>query len=254
MRRALHSLAASSPRGSLAAITADQAAQQAMPTSAISKRAGFTQQVYNDILQAAQSGQFVGFQPAGDCSGTSSVKPAILSTAGGLALTFGKFAGPAAPFVLAGGAIATIFGIVFGHHSAAVAAERKVICAAVPAANDALAAIYQAVQNGTMSPQQGQQALAGLLQQFMSTVQPIIKNDATHCNAACVWVKELTAIVAYQTSVYQDMIDNTGPSASTPAGAITGAIAAPVNALATQFGIPPIALYIGGAFLLWQLL
>jgi len=240
----------------LGAITADAAAQIAMPTSTISKTAGFTQAVYNVILQAAQSGQFVGPFPA-TCSGgkLSLVKPVITATAGGLALKFGTMAGPAAPVLLAAGAILSIFGAVFAHHTAAVAQEQKVLCGAIPSAQDALASVYDAVSSGVMSPQQGQQALSGILAQFTQTVQPIIKNDAAHCNAACTWVKQLTAIVAAKSSQYQDMIDST--AATIAAGGAAGAVAtvqSSVDSAATSLGIPPLLLYAAGGLLLFKLL
>jgi len=149
--------------------------------------------------------------------------------------------------VLAVGALGSLFGIVFGHHAAAVAAERKVLCAAVPSANDTLSAIYDAVGNGTMTPQQGQQALAGLLSQFAATVAPIIKSNSSQCNAACVWIKQLTAIVARQSSILQDTID---AAAKSPVSSAASSILSPF----TSSGIPPWLLYAAGGVLLWKVL
>src|SRR6266436_1495968 len=134
-------------RRGLAAITADEAAQQAMPKSAIRSTPGFTQTVYNDIVSAASGAQFVDWNQS-QCSGSgvNMAKPVIATTVGGLALKFLPQAFAAGPIVggvvLAVGALGSLFGIVFGHHAAAVAAERKVLCAAVPSANDTLSAIY----------------------------------------------------------------------------------------------------------------
>jgi hypothetical protein len=222
-----------------------------MPKSTISKTAGFTQAVYDQIEQAADSGQFIGFQQSG-CKGVNLAKPAITATGGALALKFAGATGPAAPFVAIGGALATLFGLVFGHHAAAVAQEQKVICAAVPSANDTLAAIYQAVGAGTLTPQQGQQALAGLLSDFTNTVHPILKMDSSHCNAACVWVKQLTAIVARQSSILQDQIDKAAAAAATtPSPGASSSIFSPASA---GGGIPSWLLYAAGGVLLFKLL
>lgn len=243
-------------RRGLAALTPDQAAQQAMPQFAISSKAGFTQTVYNNIKSAAQAGQFVSWDQS-QCSGSgvNMAKPVISSTIGGLALQFAPKAFAAGPVVggvvLAVGALGTLFGIVFGHHAAAVAKERKVLCAAVPSANDTLSAIYQAVQSGTMTPQQGQQALAGLLSQFSAAVAPIIKSNSSACNAACVWVKQLTAIVAMQTSILQDQID---AAAKSPVTSAASSILAPIESAAASTGIPSWMLYAAGGLLLFKLL
>jgi len=189
----------------LGSITADQAAQVAMPSSSISKTAGFTQTVYDDIVAAANNGNFTDFNPSG-CSGIKASGATIGLTVGGaLALKFAAMTGPAAPFVALGGAVAELFGAIFGHHAAAVAKERSVICAAVPAASDSLTAIDQAVQSGTLTPAQGISGLQNLLSSFTQTVQSILKSNSSQCNAACVWVKMLTAIVAKKSADYQDL-------------------------------------------------
>jgi hypothetical protein len=224
----------------LGAITPDAAAQQAMPQSAISKTPGFTQSVYDNILQAAQTGQFASFDPGTTCKGASFAKPVLTSTIGGLALKFGAYAGPAAPFVLIAGGIATLFGAIFGHHAQAVAKERQVICAAVPAAQDSLSAIDGAVQNGTITPEQAQQALDSLLSSFTATVKAITKNSSSQCNAACTWIKQLTAIVALKKSQYADLA--------------TQQAANPVSSAAQSLGLPPLVLYAAAGFVLSLLL
>jgi len=189
----------------LGAITPDQAAQTAMPQSSISGKAGFTQAVYNGIVAAAQAGNFTNFNPSG-CTG---VKPSgatiALTTGGSLALSIAPFTGPAAPFVAVGAGLAELFGAIFAGHSAAVAKERQVECAAVPAASDSLTAIDQAVQAGTITPQQASTGLDNLLSQFTQQVSSITKMDSSQCNAACVWIKTLTAIVAEKKSQYADL-------------------------------------------------
>jgi hypothetical protein len=118
-------------------------------------------------------------------------KPALISQAGGQALQFAEFTGPAAPFVLAAGALLTVFGLIFGRHKKAIGRENSVLCAAVPAFNDAIQVIDQAVRSGQVTPQHGIEALGNLLSDFASSVAPIIKS----CNAGCQIKREADAII-----------------------------------------------------------
>src|SRR5690348_9580477 len=234
----------------LGAITADQAAQQAMPTSSIRNTPGFTQAVYNDIVQAAQTGTFQAFNPSG-CGGVSAGgNIRIAQTASGLALTGVSMglteagavaAATLAPFTLGISALIGLFPLFFSHHSAAVAKEQKTICAAVPAAANYLQQIQAAVQQGYATPAQAIAALQSLLSDFTSQMQSIMKNNASQCNAACVWVKELTAIVAFKVSQYQDLIAQTSAPIASSSGPTS---AAPVSSGSTlqvpvAFGISP---------------
>lgn len=237
--------------GGLAAITADQAAQQAMPTSTIRNTPGFTQQVYNNIVAAAQSGQFTDYNAqAKSCQGQQkSTGAAVLGIVGSgatLALSTAVKAGliTAGP-VTAGISIAIagivgLFGTILSHHAAAVAKENRILCASGPAANNYLQVIDQAVQNGQATPADAVNALDSLLADYKTAVTPIIKMSSSACNAACVELKELTAIVAYKKSLYQDMA---AAQAAQPGGAI-----------AASLGIPTWALYAAGGVLLWKLL
>lgn len=192
----------------LGAITPDAAAQTVFPTSQISSRAGFTQADYNDILQAAQTGNFVSFNPSG-CSNAPSgaaIKAAVTASGAAIAGKVAVVLPPPADVIVAGVAAAlNVFGALFSHHAQAVAKEQQVVCAAVPAASDALIAIEQAVANGTVSPADGITMLQNLQQSFAGQVSSIIKNNSTQCNAACMWVKQLGAIVAELSSQYQDL-------------------------------------------------
>jgi hypothetical protein len=257
--------------GRFGALTPDQAAQQAMPTSTISSRAGFTQTVYNDILQAAQNGNFVAFNPTG-CTGIqpSGAQLALVGASAGssaakLALTLAGVAGPAGLIVAGIGAAINIFGALFSHHAQAVALEQKTVCAAVPAASDSITAITQAVQNGTVPPQTGIQMLQNLQAQFSQQVAPIIKNNSSQCNAACVWVKMLQAIVAELSSQFQDMANAQQAQAqsqaaaaqqaqSNPAAVASNPVAAvqnTVNTTAAQIGVPSWTLYAAAGLLLF---
>jgi len=226
----------------LRGMTPQQAAQAVMPQSQISSTAGFTQTVYNDIVAAAAAGNFQSFNPSG-CKGISPTGAKIVNTASGLALSglgIGLSVGTTLTAVATAGITAGasllvgLFVSIYSAHAAKVKQEQQVVCASVPAAADSLTAIEQAVQAGTITPAQGIQALQALEQAFAQNVQSILKNDSSHCNAACVWIKQLEAIVLYKSSQYQDMetaaaakslgtagATSSGVSSSTPGAAAT---------------------------------
>jgi hypothetical protein len=231
---------------SLGAITADQAAAQAMPKNTIRNKAGFTQAVYDEIVNAARTGQFNDYnaQATSCVTGPSTTGQQVLSltsSGAGLALTgaiqTGLIAvGPATLGIsIAIAGIVGIFGTIFSHHAAAIAKERRILCASGPAANNYLQIIDQAVQMGKATPAQAKQALQSLLADYTSTVQPIIKNNSGQCNAACVELKELTAIVAYKSSVYDDMANAAPVSSSSGAGPTS----APAVSSGSTLQIPP---------------
>jgi hypothetical protein len=250
----------------LGAITPDQAAQQAIPKNTVRNTPGFTQAVYDEIVNAAQTGQFTDYNAqAKSCLGLPSGSGAqmlqLASTGSGLALqgavTTGLLAAGPATFgiTIAIAGITALFSTIFSHHAAAVAKENRILCASGPAANNYLQIIDQALQMGKATPAQAVQALQSLLSDYKSTVAPILKNSSSACNAACVELKELTAIVAYKSSLYQDManapsVTSGGPSsapavssgsvmvlpASTPAAAAATSSWLPIAALAI-FGI-----------------
>jgi hypothetical protein len=249
-----------------------------MPLSTVRNTAGFTQTVYNDIVQAASSGTIVAFNPSG-CTGVSVLKPALTATASGLLLKFGPSAGPAAPFLIAAGAVLKVFSFIFAHHAAAVARERQVICAAVPAAQTSLQVIDQAVQAGQATPQIGSASLDQLLSDFSQQVSSIIKMSPSQCNAACVWTKMLTAIVAKKKADYADLAAQQAAAqvaAQQAAAAATSSLPAPlqsavapiaaaaapllapitgaVNSISASTGAPTWALWGLAALVLWDLL
>jgi hypothetical protein len=103
-----------------------------------------------------------------------------------------------------------IFSAIFAHHAAAVAKEQGTLCAAVPAANQALQVIDEAVQSGQATPQQAIDALNAMPGQFRSQVSGIYQD----CNAACVMYEELEAICLVKASQYQDLIDSANATAA----------------------------------------
>jgi hypothetical protein len=224
---------------SLGAITADQAAAQAMPKNTIRNTPGFTQAVYQEIVNAAQTGQFTDYNAsAKSCltspSSTGARTLSLVSSGGGLALQGAVQAGLIATgpatfgITIAIAGITALFGTIFSHHAQAVATENRILCASGPAANNYLQIIDQAVQSGRATPAQAKQALQSLLADYTSTVHPIIKNSSSKCNAACVELKELTAIVAYKSSVYDDMANAAAAApTSSPATTSSGPAQAP---------------------------
>jgi hypothetical protein len=174
------------------------------------------------ILASAGAGQMLddAGQPAyipgsADCSavnGSGMLKPAITGVAGGLVLKFAGLAGPAAPAVMAVGALLEVFSAIFAHHAAAVQKEQSTLCAAVPAANQALQIIAEAVSSGQATPQDAINALQAMPGQFRSQVSGIYQD----CNAACVMYEELEAICLVQASQYQDIINAASAAAAAP--------------------------------------
>lgn len=226
-------LALPSGRFLLGDITADAAARTVFPNPPASPNAGHNMATFDSIVAAAQSGQMSPAYLPGtsDCANVTLGPRAILTkgagTAGGLLLKIGAASGN--PILLAAGAAATIAGIVFsaifGHHAKAVARERSILCAAVPAANQTLQVVDEAISAGQFTPQNGIDALNAMLGGFAQQVASIQHGaDPTargECNAACVMLSQLRAIVARKISQYQDLA---AAAAVSPASAITQAI------------------------------
>lgn len=217
----------------LGEITADAAARTVFPNPPASPNAGHNMATFDSIVAAAQSGQMSpAYLPGtGDCANATLGPRALLTKgpgiAGGLLLKIGAASGN--PIILAAGAAATIAGIVFsaifGHHAKAVARERSILCAAVPAANQTLQVVDEAIASGQFTPQNGIDALNAMLGGFAQQVASIQHGaDPTargECNAACVMLSQLRAIVVRKISQYQDLA---AAAAASPASAITQAI------------------------------
>lgn len=196
-------------------ITPQAAATQVFSSKPTSK-AGHNQAVLDAMASSAQAG-YLNQQLPALCAGgrpPGMIAPAILNTASGVAM---KFVGPAfaagpvvGAIVLAGAALAKVFGIIFGHHAAAIKKEQSVLCAAIPATNDALSVIDQVLASGQSTPQQAMDALDQVVSGFSQATASIRKgndpNGTGDCNAACVWLSELKAVVARKKSQYQDLV------------------------------------------------
>lgn len=246
----------------LSALTPEQAVEMVFPKAKVGKSAGHNQAVRDLELQAVNAGYLINVQgqpaytPGGvDCQGVSLTKPALMGTIGSLALSFAPKAFAAGPIVggivLAIGGISELFSAIFGHHAKAIAKERSTLCAAVPAANQTLQLIDQALQNGQAGPADAIQALDALINGFNAQVASIRKGSSPtssgECNAACVMASQLQAIVNYKKSVYQDLLSQ--PAASSPAGSIVQNVQAAV----ASAGLPSWVLPAAAFFALWEL-
>jgi hypothetical protein len=254
---------------SLGALDPAAATEQIFPQARVKGGAGHNAATRSQILSSAQAGQMVNAGGAaayvpgsGDCAGVSLLKPAITGTVGSLAL---KFIGPAfAAGPIVGGIVVAIAGIselftaIFGHHAAAVKKERSILCAAVPAANQSLQLVDQAIQAGQATPDQAPAALDNIVSGFQQAVQPIIHGAdpmaSGECNAACVMLSELRAIVLMKKSQYADLA---AQQAANPVGSalapFTGAVQSAQAAVASA-GLPAWLLPAAGFFLVWKLL
>lgn len=235
-RRRATVFALPSGRFLLGALTPDAAARTVFPNPPASPNPGHNMATFDSIVAAAQSGQMSpAYLPGtGDCANVTLGPRAILTKgagqAGGLLLKIG--AASANPIILAAGAAATVasvvFSAIFGHHAKAVAKERSILCAAVPAANQTLQVIDEAIAAGQFTPQNGIDALnatlAGFAQQVASIQHGADPTARGECNAACVMLSQLRAIVAEKISQYQDIQATQAAAAATPGGAIAQAI------------------------------
>ncbi|HLW53237.1 MAG TPA: hypothetical protein VKW06_10380 [Candidatus Angelobacter sp.] len=152
-----------------------------------------------------------------DCSGipaSSNLLGVSLSAGGGVAMKLAPLTGPAAPFVLLAGGVMELFGALFGHHAAKVRQEQQIICAVVAACNDTFNTIDQLVQSGQISGQQASQALDALYSQLLQNVQPILKQDSGHCNAACFILAEARGVIGKRKDQYSRMVPANAPPGS----------------------------------------
>jgi hypothetical protein len=234
----------------LGALTPEQATEEVFPASQVPHSAGGTGAAARDqILASAQAQEIMGAQGADYVPGSSQCAHAVgspgisnvqLATIGsGLALTGTSIgltasglvtAAALAPWTMGISAIIGLFPILFGHHSQAVRKEQSVLCSAVPAANNYLQLIDQAVKSGKASPQDGIHALDSLLSDFESQVASIRHGtdpmSSGECNAACVEQTKLHAVVLLMQSQYQDLIS----SAALPAAMNVPVTAPPIPA------------------------
>jgi hypothetical protein len=264
-------IALPSGRFLLGALTAEQATEQIFPQAKVTGSAGHNAQARNVILWSAEAGQLIqnnqqiAYAPgSGDCAGVSLVKPALTSTVGGLALKFAPQAfaagGPVAGAVtLAIAGIGELFGAIFGHHAAAVAKERSILCAAVPAADQSIVLIDQAVSAGQATPAQAMSALDSVVSGFQSAVGSIIHGSdpmsSGQCNAACVMLSALRAIVVQKKSVYEDLAAQQAQAAQATAAPVPApGAAAQISSVLTGAKVSSVLPWAAAALGLWFIL
>src|SRR5258708_4553031 len=196
-------LAFPSGRFLLGSVPADSTfADLVLPSSSVSSRAGFRAGDRQNIIAAVARGFFQPYSPCNPNAGPSG--STIASAFGQAALKFAPQTGAAAPYVAMAGAISSLFGAIFGGHAAAVGREQAALCAAIPAANPFLTQVDQAFASGQVTALQAASLLDQIVQQYESGVAPIIKMTSSACNAACVYLRQLEAIVAKRKAQYQD--------------------------------------------------
>jgi hypothetical protein len=200
-------------------LTPQEAESQVVTPSQYSG-AKMTQTEVDAIIETASSGQ-LPFGPADwaaefNCTGQANPGSAQLAkTAAGISLTVGTGIAGAlgvsgailGPIGAAVTGIIGLFTAILQHHAQAQAKEENILCQVVPALNNTLQAIDAAVADGTLTPAGAMATMADTQQEFASAVSSIIKDDQTHCNAACVWTMCLAALALVRNSQWQQMED-----------------------------------------------
>jgi len=205
-----------------------------------------------------------------NCSGIvtgKSTASLVLTSGGGAAVSWASTAiaagasGPLAPIVLAVGGVIQVFGAIFGHHAAKVQQEQQIICAVVQSINDSLAVIDQAFGQAFVNADQAGRSLDALYTALQQNVQPILKQDSGHCNAACFILAEARGVIAKRKAMYLDLEAKATAAAAQKSAAdaaqqaaMPAIISNPVNAasnvvdqLAASSGLPAIVIWgIGG--------
>jgi len=238
IRRRLHGLGAMAPSAAAAQVIGTDKNVNAGSKTAIAAAAAAGHMV-------GAAGEVAYIPGTADCAAASGTPSGaqndlkLVQTASGLALTgvnlglqaAGVALGPVtAGISIAVSAIVGLFSTLINHHAQAVAKEQTVLCSAVPAANNYLGIIAQAVSSGLATPQDGISALESLKGDFRSAVGSIYGD----CNAACVMYMELEAICLVMESQLQDAINAAtaapaqvitagGPNVSQPGGVVAPA-------------------------------
>jgi hypothetical protein len=267
----------------LGALTPEAATEQVFPASRVTGAAGHNAAAGAQILASAAAGQMLNASGGPDyIPGTAQCAAAagssgpnnlqLVQTSSGLALTGVSIglvaagtvtAATLAPFTMGISAIIGLFPLIFGHHAQAVKKEQSVLCSAVPAANNYLQIIDQAVQSGNATPAQAIAALNSLYSDFGSQVSSIRQGtdpgSSGTCNAACVEQAKLHAIIVEKISAYQDLANTsvtssgptTAPAISSGSVMVLPTSSSAASPAAAASWLPIAALLIGG-FLLMQ--
>lgn len=215
---------------------------------AVSSRAGFTQKDKQNFETWVDSGYLPAYykKTPGDCGTAGTSLPATLKITPALSVGGSALLKAGAltmnPIIAGAGAalavLGDIFGIFGGHHAQAVAQEQSTLCDIVPAVNQALGVIDQALPAGQMTPDQAGQALDNIYSAYQTAVSKIVKDNASECNAACVYGRALRGIIAQRKLNLQNMPASADQSSAASATA----------------GLPSWLPWAVGGFLVWQLI
>lgn len=188
---------------------------QVFPPSQRSGSAGFNAGALSVLWDAMNNGYvrqyYAADEVASDCSAASpSATQQIQATAtaiGEQALNLGLKAAAVVPVVgqILDAAI-NIFSAITQHHALAVQQEQTTLCLIVPKINDAIAGLDQAITQGQITLQQAFDGLSYLQNTYLQTVQPILKNSSSACNAACVIDRGIVALLEYKSYKYSKFV------------------------------------------------
>jgi hypothetical protein len=206
------------------------------PPSRLKDVPGFGQTVYDAVIQAVATQQIPsGTATCSTNAAAGSAEDATLTKeAGSITSSVLVASGVGAPFAPIVNGISSLVASIFGGHAQAVAEENDILCAAIPAANQALTQVIQQYQTGAYTAAQVQQALAQLLSAFQAAVAPIIKNDSSDCNASCVNVLCLQGAIGSINAMVAQMEASGGPasaSATASGGAAVSSVLTPGSPL-----------------------
>jgi hypothetical protein len=191
------------------AIPSDQQILQAnVPPGQGNKASWYT----NSTLLAMMASMQMAYAQA-SCSGFVPAQSLSLQQVAGLtgsavgagssvAAATGVIAASAVPIVGIGIAIGSIIvslvSKVFSHHAAAVKAEQQTLCAAIPAINNALAVINEALAGGQITPAQARTAYESAYLQYVSMTAPVTKDNSGQCDEGCGLKHTLRALISKQ--------------------------------------------------------
>jgi hypothetical protein len=267
--------------GAAATITPDQAFQQAIQITGFGPRnpRDFANQTWlNKVYAQIQAGQFDTAWVSPHCVGiiakNSGARDLTLTqaigTAASTATGIAAMATGGTPAAIAAGTasavgtalgiatlgigiVVTIVSIIFAHHAAAVAQEQNIECTGTNAANNSMNVLAEGVQSGQIAPADAVKALDTLYANYAQMVKPSF-GTSPWCNANCELQIVLKAMVIYWQAQYQAMADAAAAQAAQAVQNPAGAAQSAVQNVATSTGLPTWAIWLLGAWALYELI
>lgn len=194
----------------------------------------------NDCAQANRSDGNINLAIANKAAslGASVAALGIGTAAHGSALAaigLGVNIAPVVGQIISGALIAfSVISGVFQHHAQAVAQEQTILCAIIPAINNAILGLDSAIAQGRVSLQDAYNGMDNLYQAYLQNVKPILQETASQCNAACVEDRALIALITYKKYQYGKIV------ASNPTALVANSLA---SATGLSIGNSKILLY-----------